>query len=139
MPRDYTFKEWVKLKKGHLDISKSVKKDLFRLWVIDKSIEALDPDEDPFGKYLNKYNWVFPKEIEQLADEYEIKIREKGQGIKSLREDGDNLKDFRQISIEAMLREFLVLILLFPFDFISLMYNMDIVQIKWEDRSRINT
>ncbi|GJS21574.1 hypothetical protein Tco_0450206 [Tanacetum coccineum] len=33
--RDYTFKEWVKLKKGHLDISKSVRKDLFRLWVID--------------------------------------------------------------------------------------------------------
>ncbi|GJY26938.1 hypothetical protein Tco_0401664 [Tanacetum coccineum] len=47
-------------------------------------------------------------------------------GIKSLREDGDNLKDFRQISnLEAMLREFLVLILLFPFYFISLMYNRD--------------
>ncbi|GJZ72753.1 hypothetical protein Tco_0636899 [Tanacetum coccineum] len=53
-------------------------------------------------------------------------------GIKSLREDGDNLKDFLQISnLEAMLREFLVLILLFPFYFISLMYNRDIVQIKW--------
>ncbi|GKE25720.1 hypothetical protein Tco_1441104 [Tanacetum coccineum] len=50
-PRDYTFKEWVKLKKGHLDISKSVRKDLFRLWVIDKSTEALDPDEDPFGRW----------------------------------------------------------------------------------------
>ncbi|GJT43278.1 hypothetical protein Tco_0951993 [Tanacetum coccineum] len=37
-------------------------------------------------------------------------------GIKSLREDEDNLKDFRQISnLDAMLREFLVLILLFPF------------------------
>ncbi|GJT21206.1 hypothetical protein Tco_0891143 [Tanacetum coccineum] len=51
--RDYTFKEWVKLKKGHLDISKSVRKDLFRLWVIDKSTEALDPDEDPFGRCLD--------------------------------------------------------------------------------------
>ncbi|GJT65641.1 zinc knuckle CX2CX4HX4C containing protein [Tanacetum coccineum] len=56
-PRDYTFKEWVKLKKGHLDISKSVRKDLFRLWVIDKSTEALDPDEDPFGRCLDEYNW----------------------------------------------------------------------------------
>ncbi|GJW59983.1 hypothetical protein Tco_0109318 [Tanacetum coccineum] len=50
-------------------------------------------------------------------------------GIKYLREDGN--KDFRQNSnFEAMLREFLVLILLFPFYFISLMYNRDIVQIK---------
>ncbi|GJV32128.1 retrovirus-related pol polyprotein from transposon TNT 1-94 [Tanacetum coccineum] len=40
-PRDYTFKEWVKLKKGHLEISKSVRKDLFRSWVIDQ----LDPDK----------------------------------------------------------------------------------------------
>ncbi|GJX99865.1 zinc knuckle CX2CX4HX4C containing protein [Tanacetum coccineum] len=83
-PRDYTFKEWVKLKKGHLDISKSVRKDLFRLWVIDKSTEALDPDEDPFGRCLDEYNWVFPKEIEQLADEYEVKIREKGQVLKEI-------------------------------------------------------
>ncbi|GJU63503.1 reverse transcriptase domain-containing protein [Tanacetum coccineum] len=30
-PRDYTFKEWVQFKKGHIDISKSVRKDLFRL------------------------------------------------------------------------------------------------------------
>ncbi|GJW69146.1 hypothetical protein Tco_0123570 [Tanacetum coccineum] len=83
-PRDYTFKEWVKLKKGHLDISKSVRKDLFRLWVIDKSTKALDPDEDPFGRCLDGYNWVFPKEIEQLADEYEIKIRDKGQVLEEI-------------------------------------------------------
>ncbi|GJU05788.1 reverse transcriptase domain-containing protein [Tanacetum coccineum] len=82
-PRDYTFKEWVKLKKGHLDISKSVRKDLFRLWVIDKSTEALDPDKDPFGRCLDEYNW----------------------GIKSLLEDGDI--DFHRISnIEAMLGYF---------------------------------
>ncbi|GKC95483.1 hypothetical protein Tco_1160925 [Tanacetum coccineum] len=78
-PRDYTFKEWVKHKKGHLYISKSVRKDLFRLWVIDKFTETLDPDKDPLERCLDEYNWVFPKEIEQLADEYEIKIGEKGQ------------------------------------------------------------
>ncbi|GJT00898.1 hypothetical protein Tco_0822067 [Tanacetum coccineum] len=59
-------------------------------------------------------------------------------GIKSLQEDGDI--DFRPISnFKAMLREFLVLILLFSYYFISLMYNRDIVQIKWGDGSRINT
>ncbi|GJZ37026.1 hypothetical protein Tco_0583217 [Tanacetum coccineum] len=39
-------------------------------------------------------------------------------GLKSLREDGDNLIDFRLTSnLEAMLREFLVLILLFSYYF----------------------
>ncbi|GJT95560.1 reverse transcriptase domain-containing protein [Tanacetum coccineum] len=83
-PRDYTFKEWVKLKKGHLDISKSVRKDLFRSWVIDQFTEALDPDKNPLERCLDEYNWVFHKEIEQLADEYEIKIREKGQVLEEI-------------------------------------------------------
>ncbi|GKB28360.1 hypothetical protein Tco_0867761 [Tanacetum coccineum] len=52
-PRDYTFKEWVKLKKGHLDISKLVRKDLFRSWVIDQFTEALDPDKDPLERCLD--------------------------------------------------------------------------------------
>ncbi|GJX93638.1 phospholipase-like protein [Tanacetum coccineum] len=55
-PRYYTFKEWVKLKKGHIDISK-----------------------DPLGRCFDEYKWVFHREIEQLADDYQIKIREKGQ------------------------------------------------------------
>ncbi|GJQ93268.1 zinc knuckle CX2CX4HX4C containing protein [Tanacetum coccineum] len=83
-PRDCTFKEWVKLKKGHLDISKSVRKDLFRLWVIDQFTEALDPDKDPLKRCLDEYNWVFHKEIEQLANEYEIKIGEKGQVLEEI-------------------------------------------------------
>nr|GEU82467.1 reverse transcriptase domain-containing protein [Tanacetum cinerariifolium] len=59
-------------------------------------------------------------------------------GIKSLREDEDNLKEFCQISnLEAMLREFHVLILLFPVYFLFLMYNMDIVQIKWSQLERL--
>ncbi|GKA09259.1 hypothetical protein Tco_0688590 [Tanacetum coccineum] len=83
-PRDYTFKEWVKLKKRHLDISKSVRKDLFRLWVIEQFTKALDPDKDPLERCLDEYNWVFHKEIEQLADEYEIKIEEKGQVLEEI-------------------------------------------------------
>ncbi|GJY38518.1 hypothetical protein Tco_0424882, partial [Tanacetum coccineum] len=83
-PRDYIFKEWVKLKKGYLDISKSVRKDLFRLWVIDQFTEALDLDKDPLERCLDKYNWVFHKEINQLADEYKIKIREKGQVLEEI-------------------------------------------------------
>ncbi|GJS61965.1 RNA-directed DNA polymerase, eukaryota, reverse transcriptase zinc-binding domain protein [Tanacetum coccineum] len=83
-PRDYTFKEWVKFKKGHLDISKSVRKDLFRLWVIDRFTEASDPDKNPLERCFDEYKWVFHTYIEQLADEYEIKIREKGQVLKEI-------------------------------------------------------
>ncbi|GKB47316.1 reverse transcriptase domain-containing protein, partial [Tanacetum coccineum] len=57
-PRDYTFKEWF--------------------------TEALDPDKDPLERCFVEYNWVFHKEIEQLADEYEIKIREKGQVLEEI-------------------------------------------------------
>ncbi|GJW32061.1 hypothetical protein Tco_0052093 [Tanacetum coccineum] len=55
--RDYTFKEWVKLNKGHLDISKSVRKDLFRSWVIDQFTKALDPDKNPLERCLDEYDW----------------------------------------------------------------------------------
>ncbi|GKC26941.1 zinc knuckle CX2CX4HX4C containing protein [Tanacetum coccineum] len=83
-PRNYTFKEWVKFKEGHLDISKSVRKDLFRLWVIDRFTEASDPDKNPLKRCLDKYKWVFHSEIEELADEYEIIIGEKGQILKDI-------------------------------------------------------
>ncbi|GKE54293.1 hypothetical protein Tco_1489449, partial [Tanacetum coccineum] len=52
--------------------------------VIDKSTEALDPDEDPFGRCLDEYNWVFPKEIKQLVEEYKIKIGEKRQVLEEI-------------------------------------------------------
>ncbi|GJV53581.1 hypothetical protein Tco_1449322 [Tanacetum coccineum] len=74
----------VKFKKGHLSISKSVRKDLFRLWVIDQFTKALDPDENPLERCLDEYKWVFHKEIEQLVDKYEIKIREKGQILEEI-------------------------------------------------------
>ncbi|GKC04362.1 hypothetical protein Tco_0995972 [Tanacetum coccineum] len=83
-PRDYTFKEWVKLKKGHLDINKSIRKDLFRSWVIDQFTEALDLDKNPLERWLDEYNWVFHKEIEQRANENEIKIGEKGQVLEEI-------------------------------------------------------
>ncbi|GJX15325.1 zinc knuckle CX2CX4HX4C containing protein [Tanacetum coccineum] len=83
-PRDYTFKEWVKFKEGHLDISKLVRKDLLRLWVIDRFTEASDPDKNPLERCLDEYKWLFHSEIEELADEYEIKIGEKGQILKDI-------------------------------------------------------
>ncbi|GJY97148.1 DNA-binding pseudobarrel domain-containing protein [Tanacetum coccineum] len=83
-PRYYTFKEWVKLKKGHLDISKSVRKDLFRLWAINRFTKASDPDKNPLERCFDEYKWVFHTKIQQRADEHEIKIREKGQVLEEI-------------------------------------------------------
>ncbi|GJT56155.1 zinc knuckle CX2CX4HX4C containing protein [Tanacetum coccineum] len=46
--------------------------------------EALDPDKNPLERCLDEYNWVFHKEIEQLSDEYEIKIKEMGQVLEEI-------------------------------------------------------
>ncbi|GJY75247.1 zinc knuckle CX2CX4HX4C containing protein, partial [Tanacetum coccineum] len=55
-----------------------------------KFTKALDVDKDPLERCLDEYNWVFHKEIEKLADEYEIKIEEKGQVLKKY---GQNVKE----------------------------------------------
>ncbi|GKB74256.1 hypothetical protein Tco_0935668 [Tanacetum coccineum] len=62
---------------------------------------AKDPDEDPFGRCLDEYNWVFPKEIEQLTDEYKIKIGKKGKFLKKY---GQNVKELEvRIKIGGMI------------------------------------
>ncbi|GJS53917.1 ribonuclease H-like domain-containing protein [Tanacetum coccineum] len=82
--RRFCLEQKVKFKEGHLDISKSVRKDLLRLWVIDRFTKALDPDKNPLERCLDEYKWVFHSKIEELADEYEIKIGEKGQILKDI-------------------------------------------------------
>ncbi|GKA94922.1 hypothetical protein Tco_0816960 [Tanacetum coccineum] len=67
-----------------MDVSKSVRKDLYRLWVIDRFTEALDPDRDPLERSFDEYKWVFHAEIGQLADEYKIKIEEKGRVLEEI-------------------------------------------------------
>ncbi|GJU28115.1 hypothetical protein Tco_1166736 [Tanacetum coccineum] len=44
-----------------------------------KTKEAISSDKDPLERCFDEYKWVFHREIEQLADEYQIKIGEKGQ------------------------------------------------------------
>ncbi|GJR35783.1 hypothetical protein Tco_1211467 [Tanacetum coccineum] len=77
-PRDYTFREWMMVKVGHINVNESVKKALLKSWVIDCFEDALDPDKDPMERSFDDYKWVFDLEIEQLADEYELGIGKKG-------------------------------------------------------------
>ncbi|GKC46759.1 zinc knuckle CX2CX4HX4C containing protein [Tanacetum coccineum] len=120
--------------------------------VIDCFEEALDLDKDPMEKRFDDYKWVFKIEIEQLADEYELGIGKKGHildmiwencriskerskndGENKLAKDGDFLDFFVSLLYsEAKLKGVSCSNSTLPIYFISLMYNMDIVENKWE-------
>nr|GEZ15561.1 hypothetical protein [Tanacetum cinerariifolium] len=91
-PRDYTFREWMIVKVGHTNVNESVKKALLKSWVIDCFEEALDPKKDPMERSFDDYKWVFDLEIEQLANEYELRIGKKGHILEMIWENCKNIQ-----------------------------------------------
>ncbi|GJY53033.1 phospholipase-like protein [Tanacetum coccineum] len=77
-PKEYTFKEWMLIKVGHTNVNELVKRALLKSWVIDCFEAELGPTKDPLARSFDDYKWVFDLEIDQLADEYEIRIGKKG-------------------------------------------------------------
>ncbi|GJS51771.1 hypothetical protein Tco_0625133 [Tanacetum coccineum] len=75
-PRDYPFKKWLLTKVRHIDVSKPVKKDLLKSWLIDCFREELV--KDPRSRSFDDYKLVFDLKIDQLADEYELGFGKKG-------------------------------------------------------------
>ncbi|GJS12847.1 hypothetical protein Tco_0407319 [Tanacetum coccineum] len=65
----------------HLDKDCPLNKEVKQ---VEEFTGALDPDKDPLERCLDEYNWVFHKEIKQLADECKIKIGEKGQVLEEI-------------------------------------------------------
>ncbi|GJU92051.1 hypothetical protein Tco_1304474 [Tanacetum coccineum] len=77
-PSDYTFREWTLLKVGHTDISEPVKIALLKLWLIGCFRDKSGIIKEPLARSFYDYKWVFDLEINQLADDYELKIGKKG-------------------------------------------------------------
>ncbi|GJS16788.1 hypothetical protein Tco_0411260 [Tanacetum coccineum] len=77
-PRDYTFREWTLIKVGHTDISEPVKKALLKLWLIDCFQDESRIIKNPLSRSFYDYKWAFDLAINQLADEYELRIGKKG-------------------------------------------------------------
>ncbi|GJR20266.1 zinc knuckle CX2CX4HX4C containing protein [Tanacetum coccineum] len=102
----------------------------------------IDLDKDEYNKSLGLREVYMKLEVSNMQElprtgnnVATIRNNIMDEGIKSLREDGDNLKDFRQISnLEAMLMEFLILILL---HFLNVQSGHCTNQVR--DGSRINT
>ncbi|GJR57318.1 hypothetical protein Tco_1499480 [Tanacetum coccineum] len=109
--------------------------------IFDKQLNKFEEEFFDITKVAEKENDNPVKDVMELSNikTYDCETfiwKLLHQGIKSLLKDEDylmfsaNLLHF--ICLEAMLSEFLVLILLFPFYFISLMYNMDIPDTQFE-------
>ncbi|GJV85760.1 BYPASS-related protein [Tanacetum coccineum] len=90
-PRDYTFRERMIVKVGHTSVNVSVKKALLKSWVIDCFEKALYPGKDPRERRFDDYKWVFDLEIEQLADEYELRIGKKGHILDMILDNSKNI------------------------------------------------
>ncbi|GKG18844.1 hypothetical protein Tco_0375943, partial [Tanacetum coccineum] len=70
-PRDYSFKEWLKLKIWHTNVNKTVKNAVLNEWILDSFDVESDFAgiyNDPYSRNLDEYKAVFDNEIEQLAN-----------------------------------------------------------------------
>ncbi|GJW45596.1 hypothetical protein Tco_0077242 [Tanacetum coccineum] len=80
-PKDYSFKEWLKVKIGHTNVSEAVKSAVLNEWFLDSfDVESYCAGicNDPYSRNLEEYKAVFDNEIEQLANEYKLRIGKKG-------------------------------------------------------------
>nr|GEZ13970.1 DNA-binding pseudobarrel domain-containing protein [Tanacetum cinerariifolium] len=73
-PRDYSFKEWLKLNIRHTNVNKFVKNAVLNEWILDCFKEESETSKDLYSRSLEDHKLVFDIEIEQLADKYELGI-----------------------------------------------------------------
>nr|GEY09691.1 hypothetical protein [Tanacetum cinerariifolium] len=87
-PRDYSYEEWLIIKLGHINFSKSVRNAVLNEWVPDSFDVEIDYGkmrDDPYSRRFDEYKKVFDKEIKQLENEYDLWIGKKsGSNIKIL-------------------------------------------------------
>ncbi|GJW06560.1 hypothetical protein Tco_1568983 [Tanacetum coccineum] len=80
-PRDYSFKEWFKVKIGHTNVNKFVKNAVLNEWILDSfyvESNSSGMSNDPYSRDLEECKLVFDNEIAQLANEYELRIGKRG-------------------------------------------------------------
>ncbi|GJT03317.1 zinc knuckle CX2CX4HX4C containing protein [Tanacetum coccineum] len=80
-PKNYSFEKWLKVKIGHTHVDESVKNVVLNEWILDIfDIEAdfIGICNDPYSRSLYEYMSAFDNEIEQFANQYELRIGKKG-------------------------------------------------------------
>ncbi|GKE66932.1 hypothetical protein Tco_1521093 [Tanacetum coccineum] len=64
------------MRNGHTEVSELVKKALLKTWLFDCFQEELA--KDLRSRSFDDYKWMLDLEVDQLADEYELGIGNKG-------------------------------------------------------------
>ncbi|GKA64019.1 hypothetical protein Tco_0763625 [Tanacetum coccineum] len=83
-PRDYSYEEWLRIKLGHTNVSKSVRNAVLNEWVLDSFDVEIDygkTRDDPYSRRFDEYKKVFDNEIEQLGYKYDLRIGNKGYAL----------------------------------------------------------
>ncbi|GKD96888.1 hypothetical protein Tco_1380785, partial [Tanacetum coccineum] len=80
-PCNYSFEEWLKIRIGHNSLHESDREFIFNECILD--IYDVDKEYareigDPYFRRFDEYNRVFKNEIEQLSNEYILRIGKKG-------------------------------------------------------------
>nr|GEW06267.1 phospholipase-like protein [Tanacetum cinerariifolium] len=80
-PRDYSFEEWLRIKMGLTNVSKFIQNEVLNRWVIDSFDVEIDYGkmrDDPYSRRFDEYKEEFDNEINQLVNEYDLRIGKKG-------------------------------------------------------------
>ncbi|GJT64133.1 hypothetical protein Tco_1015613 [Tanacetum coccineum] len=80
-PYDYSFKEWLKVKIWHTNVTNSVQDLVLNEWVLDSfDVEGdyANKFDDPYSRRFDEYKKVFNNEVEQLSNEYILRVGKKG-------------------------------------------------------------
>ncbi|GKE62992.1 hypothetical protein Tco_1513359 [Tanacetum coccineum] len=83
-PRDYLYEEWLRIKLGHRNVSKSIQNAMLNEWVLDSfNIEADygRTRDDPYSRRFDKYKKAFDNKVEQLANKYDLRIGKNGYAL----------------------------------------------------------
>ncbi|GJX40724.1 hypothetical protein Tco_0255714 [Tanacetum coccineum] len=80
-PCDYSFNERLKVKIGHTNIYDSDREIVFNEWILD----SFDVEEEyakeignPYSRRFDEYKRVFDNAIENLSNEYTLRVGKKG-------------------------------------------------------------
>ncbi|GJT55917.1 hypothetical protein Tco_0990971 [Tanacetum coccineum] len=96
-PRNYSYEEWLRIKFGHTNVSKSVRNALLNEWVLDSFDIKADyrrTRDDPYSRRFDEYKRAFENEIEHLANEYDLRIGRKGYALDDVWEKCEKCKKF---------------------------------------------
>ncbi|GKA07924.1 hypothetical protein Tco_0687255 [Tanacetum coccineum] len=94
--RDNSFEEWVKIKLGHTNISEIIKCEMFKEWVKENFNFEGDfkiTRDDPYSRRFDEYKEKFDIKIEQLANEYDLRVGRKKYALDDIWEKCEKFQD----------------------------------------------